>query len=100
MDELERRRLASERAVLEAEQALIDAKENRDSLISVSDIEELTGSVAREAARGVAEGLQKKPSNRVEVSWLGIKAKGTLWRILVLLLLIGVIVTIVTLFSR
>jgi hypothetical protein len=109
VDELERRRLASERALLEesehalsrAEDNLADAKEGRDSLISVSDIEELTGSIAREAARGAAEGFRKKLSDSVELSGpLGIKIKGTLKRILLLLVMVGIIFLIITLFNR
>jgi len=115
VDELERRRHNSEQALLDAEKArdlvsdqrhdakklLREQEDGRDSLISVSDIEELTGSVAREAARGAAEGFRKKASDSIELSGpLGLKIKGTLWRIFILLVMAGIIFLTITLITK
>lgn len=84
LDELGRRRRQSA-------QALADADVTRDSLVSISDVEELTGSVARQVAAGVAGQFKsKRPELEVSGRWglWGLTLRGSVWRVLAVLLVV------------
>lgn len=82
-DELDRKHRESEKALIEA----IEDEPSRDSLLSISDIEDLTGNIAREAARGAVEGASPKSPSGIEVQGpLGFKLKGSLGRTLIIIM--------------
>lgn len=90
LDRLRRQRRRSEQALLDA----IEEEPHRDSLISVTDVEELTGNVARQAAAGVAEALKtKRPELNVSGRWRAVSfgARGSTLGVLLALLLVLVI---------
>lgn len=91
LDRLRRQRRRSEQALLDATN---DEETHRDSLISVTDVEELTGNVARQAAAGVAEALKtKRPELDVSGRWRAVSfvARGSTLGVLLALLLVLVV---------
>lgn len=92
LDRLRRQRRRSEQALLDATDD--NDEPHRDSLISVTDVEELTGNVARQAAAGVAEALKtKRPELNVSGRWRAVSfgARGSTLGVLLALLLVLVI---------